>query len=980
MSLLRMEKSSRSGMSHKEQSIGRFPDLESAAENVISIRGARTNNLRNVSIDIPREKFVVVTGLSGSGKSSLAFDTIHAEANRRYMESVSSYARHFMEALDRPEADRISNLSPSISIDQKSVVRSPRSTVGTLTEGYDYLRLLFAKAGIPHCPSCRKPLARRESGDILNEVLSLPDGTRVIFLTRMEQLQRKTEKEALQALSRLGYARVRFHGQIMLVSEALPHASDMLLSEMDAIIDRMTVHDKQPDRERTLDSIETAFKLGRGVMSLLLNEKEERHYSREYRCAACGTELADVTPQTFSFNSPEGACSDCSGLGVKLEVDPDLVVPNQKLSLLEGAIRPWNKSACVSSNGCEDHYEDEGAPVPSGKKETIPSGFELLRAFASKKGIRLDTPVFKLKKSDFHLVLFGESDSDGKKKTFFPGVIALIEKKYQETKSEHVRCNIEKFMASAPCPSCKGKRLRKEALSVVFDGKTIDCVSDMTIEAAVEYFRDLSDHAPTRLPDPSLRAVLREISERIEAVCRVGLGYLQLSRSAETLSGGEAQRIKLATQMKSELSGVLYVLDEPSIGLHNRDTERLVDALKSLRKGGNSLIVVEHDPAVIRASDWVVDMGPGAGREGGEVLFSGTPHDLLSSKTETGAYLSGTRRVSEGRRSKAPKRFLSIIDATEHNLKHVDVHFPLESFVVVSGVSGSGKSTLVTDILSRSLLRRFHGAQCIPGKCRGLKGFELLDKAIVVNQDPIGRTPRSNAATYTGAWAPIRELFAATTEAEKLGFSASHFSFNMRGGRCEVCQGSGMKKIEMYLLPDRYVPCETCRGTRYNDRMLAIEYRGANVSRVLGMTVSEARAFFFDQPAVEEKLRALDEVGLGYLVLGQSATNLSGGEAQRVKLAAELARKSTGKTLYILDEPTIGLHFEDVRRLLIVLDALVDRGNSVIVVEHNSDVIRHADWVIDMGPEGGAAGGEVVFSGPPSDLRKCKRSLTGKYL
>ncbi|MFZ1735575.1 MAG: excinuclease ABC subunit UvrA, partial [Candidatus Moraniibacteriota bacterium] len=581
---------------------------------------------------------------------------------------------------------------------------------------------------------------------------------------------------------------------------------------------------------------------------------------------------------------------------------------------------------------------------------------------------------------DFNEVLFGESGERRSKKPFFPGVIPILEKKYRETKSDHIRSSIEKFMSSSPCPSCKGKRLRPEALWVLFDGKSIDQLSDMPVDQLEQYLLGLLAEASLAKGNRMTAPLLREATERLGAVRQVGLGYLELSRSAETLSGGEAQRIKLATQMKSELSGILYILDEPSIGLHNRDTERLIDTLRALQGQDNSLVVVEHDPAIMRAADWVVDMGPGAGREGGEVLFSGTPKALWQSKTETGAYLSGRRSVSMKKSFRKSKKMLSVIGATEHNLKNVDMHIPLETFVVVSGVSGSGKSTLITDILGRALLREFHGARASIGKHRAIRGMEHIDKAIVVNQEAIGRTPRSNAVTYTGAWTPIRDLFAATTEAEKAGFSASHFSFNMRGGRCEVCQGSGMRKIEMYLLPDMYVPCETCNGTRYNERTLAIEYRGMNVSEVLDMTVTEARAFFFDQSAVEEKLRALDEVGLGYLVLGQSATNLSGGEAQRIKLATELARKATGKTLYILDEPTIGLHFEDIRRLLLILDALVDKGNTVLVVEHNSEVIRHSDWVIDLGPEGGAAGGEIVFAGTPTDLKKCKRSLTGKYL
>jgi excinuclease ABC subunit A len=965
----------------------KVPNPSSGA--VIAIRGARTNNLKGIDVDIPREKFVVITGLSGSGKSSLAFDTIHAEANRRYMESVSSYARHFMEALDRPEVDRISNLSPSISIDQKSIARSPRSTVGTLTEAYDYIRVLFAKVGIPHCPACGKRLDRRDARDILREILAFPDGTRVVFLTKMEQTRKKTEKEALQTLLQSGYARVRFHNQIMQISEALPHASDMLLSEMDAVIDRIVLSSKRPDIERVLDSIETAFKLGHGTLSLVVNESEERHFSREYLCASCGTRVPDMTPHMFSFNNPEGACLACSGLGKKLEIDPDLVLPNKKLSLLEGAIRPWSRTPCSPSRECEDYEEEHSLDGNgnggehkngNGKRETTLGGFELLRNFADRKKIRIDIPVSRLKKSEIQSILYGEPESGRPEKERFSGVIPMLERKYRETKSDHIRTGIEKFMSSSPCPSCEGKRLRKEARSVFFDGKSIDQFSDMPIDRLEAYFLGKITGVPASESDHTTQPLFREIADRLGAVRRVGLGYLELSRSAETLSGGEAQRIKLATQIKSELSGVLYILDEPSIGLHNRDTERLIETLRALQGNGNSLVVVEHDPSIMKASDWVVDMGPGAGREGGEVLFSGTPEELWKSKTETGAYLSGRRKVSEKKSIRKSRQTLSILGATEHNLKNIDAHIPLETFTVVSGISGSGKSTLITDILARALLKNFYGARASVGAHREIRGLDRLDKAIVVNQDPIGRTPRSNAVTYTGAWTPIRDLFAGTAEAEKAGFSASHFSFNMRGGRCEMCQGSGLKKIEMYLLPDRYIACETCGGRRYNERMLAIEYRGMNISEVLDMTVSEARAFFFDQPAVEEKLRALDEVGLGYLVLGQSATNLSGGEAQRVKLATELARKATGKTLYILDEPTIGLHFEDIRRLLIILDTLVDKGNTVLVVEHNSDVIRHADWVIDLGPEGGALGGEIVFAGTPNDLKKCKKSLTGKYL
>lgn len=951
--------------------------------NTIIVRGARANNLKGVDVEIPRDSFTVITGLSGSGKSSLAFDTIHAEANRRYMESVSSYARRFMEAFDRPDVDSISNLSPSISIDQKTVSRSPRSTVGTLTDIYDYLRVLFAKAGSPHCPKCHKPLGRIETKDIVRELLSLPDGTHLMFLAKLDQTRKKTEQEALRVIEQAGYARVRFHGQVMTVGEAAPHASDMILAEIETVIDRVILDRKRPDAERLLDSIETAFKQGHGVLTVTVNDADERRYSSEYVCSACDIRLPEFSPQTFSFNNPEGACPVCSGLGLCREIDPDLVVPNRKLSLSEGAIRPWSKSpyACAARLGGEDPEEEALHGNGNGRRENIGSGFEFLKTMARRRKIRLDIPVSKLKKSDWKIVLFGEEDKlSGSRAARFPGIIPLLMSKYRETKSEHVRTELEKYMVSATCPMCSGKRLRPEALSVRFDGRSIDELVELPVFDLGRYIVDLETNLKTASVDDVFLSVIREIRERLESIERVGLGYLSLSRGAETLSGGEAQRVKLATQMKSGLSGILYVLDEPSVGLHSRDTERLIAALHALREKNNSLIVVEHDSDVLRAADWIVDMGPGAGREGGEVIFSGRANALSKSKTLTGLYLTGKRSVSERKTLRTGKKFLSVLGAKEHNLKNIDVHIPLGVFTVVSGVSGSGKSTLVTDILSRSLARKFFNARTVPGEHRTISGTEYLDKAIIVDQDPIGRTPRSNAATYTGAFSPIRDLFAGTPEAEKMGFSASHFSFNMRGGRCEVCQGGGVRKIEMYLLPDRYVPCETCRGARYNEKTLAVEYRGRNISEVLDMTVTEARAFFFDQPSIEEKLRALDEVGLGYLVLGQSATELSGGEAQRVKLATELARKSTGKTLYILDEPTIGLHFEDIRRLLLVLDALVDKGNTVLVVEHNTDVIRHADWVLDLGPDGGESGGEIVFAGTPRDLKKCKRSITGKYL
>jgi excinuclease ABC subunit A len=937
--------------------------------NNIIIKGARVNNLKNIDVEIPRDSFVVITGLSGSGKSSLAFDTIYAESNRRYMESLSSYARNFMESLGKPDVDAMYHLSPAIAIDQKSISRSPRSTVGTLTEVYDYLRVLFAKMGVPHCPACHGVLRRKTSQEILAEILAFPDNTFCIFLAKLPQTLKKTEKEALKQVEQWGYARVRFHGQIMLITEALPHASDMLLSEMEVAVDRLTLDVKKPDKERLLDSIETAFKLGHGTLTLLVNEKEEYWYSQEYVCHACDIHLPEIAPNIFSFNSPEGACHACAGLGVKLELDPELIVPNKSLSLLEGVIRPWNKTS-------------EGRQVQNGQ-------LGMLEQTSARIGFAMDMPLKKFSAKHLKILLYGEASVLKAKerldlagtKGMFAGIIPMLEKKHQETKSEHLRKEIEKYMLVRMCPSCHGKRLKQESLCVLIDDVSIHDMASLSVSAFRERLSEMLMKTVSKDLKNAMMTLLKEMDTRLLAVEKVGLGYLEISRSAETLSGGEAQRIRLAIQMKSDLTGILYVLDEPSVGLHSRDTEKLIHALQSLKENGNSLVVVEHEPALMAASDWIVDMGPGAGREGGEVIFSGTPKQLWKSKSLTGQYLSGKITISPpNRKLRKPKKYITIIGATEHNLKNIDVQIPLETFVVVSGVSGSGKSSLVKDVLSKSLSKHFYQTKVRAGDHKTIQGLQYIDKVITVNQAPIGRTPRSNAATYTGVFSPIRDLFAETAEAKRDGYDASHFSFNMRGGRCEVCQGGGVRRVEMYLLSDVYVACEECQGTRYNAKTLAIEYRGMNISQILNMAVSEARSFFCDHSLIQEKLRALDEVGLGYLLLGQSATALSGGEAQRVKLATELARKSTGKTLYILDEPTIGLHFEDTRKLLIVLDALADKGNTIVVVEHNIDVIKHADWVIDMGPEGGAGGGSVVYAGVPSGLSKCKKSFTGKYV
>ena len=928
-------------------------------KSVIEIRGARVNNLKNVDVDIPRDSLVVVTGLSGSGKSSLAFDVLFAEANRRYVESLSSYARNFLDGFDKPDVDAIHNLSPAISIDQKSVSRSPRSTVGSMTEVYDYLRILFAKMGVPHCPTCSKVLSRMSVREILDEILALPDGIALLFLTESAQLAGKTEREALHLVNTWGYVRVRFHGEVMPLAQALDHASASESSVIGVVVDRLVLSRARPDKERIIDDIQTAFRLGQGKFTLCLNGLGEEHiYNEEYRCETCNIFLPEFTPSHFSFNSPEGACQKCAGLGVTLEFDPALVIPNKSLSIAEGAIRPWSKMN-------NDRHTGSGPMA-------------LLRECAKRQRFSLDTPLKKLSAKHFDCILSGEKNDD---KDRFPGVIALLEQKYRDTKSDHLRAEIEAFMLTKLCPLCLGKRLKLTSLAVKLAEYSIDDIVRQSTENLLALLKSLRATLLTQGERGMLEPLFREMQTRLAAVEKVGLGYLELSRGADTLSGGEAQRIRLSVQMKSGLSGIIYVLDEPSVGLHSRDTERLINALEDLRTANNSLVVVEHDVAIMKRADYIIDMGPGAGVEGGEVIFAGTPDKLLRSKLLTGQYLSGKRSVSEKKKKRAERgEYIIITGATEHNLKNVDVKIPLGLLVAVSGVSGSGKSSLVHDILSRALSKYFYHAKAVPGAHKKIEGLSAIDKVIAVTQEAIGRTPRSNAATYTGVFSLIRDLFAATAEAEREKFSASHFSFNMRGGRCEHCQGGGLKKIEMYLLPDVYVPCEVCQGTRYNQKTLAIEYHGQNIAHVLRMTVAEARRFFFDQVLIEEKLRVLEEVGLGYLVLGQSATNLSGGEAQRIKLATELARKSTGKTLYILDEPTIGLHFEDVRRLLEVLEALVDKGNTVLVVEHNLDVIKSADWVLEMGPEGGEKGGELIYAGTPEKLKNCKRSFTAKYL
>lgn len=942
----------------------------------IIIRGARVNNLKNVDIDIPRDKLVVVTGLSGSGKSSLAFDVVHAEGNRRYLEGMSSYARQFLDVGAKPDVDKIENLSPTISIDQRSVSRSPRSTVGTLTEIYDYLRVLYAKIGSPHCPQCGTPMLRKTNQEILDEIRALPDNLQIVILAKPKEsgkLRQLSDKEILKNISQLGFARVRFNGKIMLATEASMIASDRIETEIEVVIDRLAVKQKSLDEERILDSIETASRVGGGSMIIYVENNGDRMYNKDFVCQECQTRINEITPRHFSFNNPEGACAHCSGLGITKEVDVDLVIPNQNLSLAEGAILPWSKSN--GRAGGQGNY------------------LNILQALSEKYGLSLSDPVKKLKKDALEIVLFGPEQKEitvrqrdalgGMKEVrmIFEGVVPMIKRKYEEATSEYARGDLEKYMLEKICPVCTGKRLKEEYLAVLVAEKSIDDVANLDLLKLKIFLEELKKMEANEGRRGIIEPLIKDMLIKTGALCDVGLEYLSLARGANSISGGEAQRIRLATQIGSELMGIIYVLDEPSIGLHNRDTEKLINTMQALKNAGNSLVVVEHDEDIIRKADWIIDMGPGAGEEGGQVIFEGDFAKLLKSKTATAEYLTGKKKVTEKKVfRKGNRKAVEIIGAQEHNLKNINVEIPLGKFVAITGVSGSGKSTLVSDILAKALSKYFFKAKAMPGKHGKIKGLDNIDKVININQAPIGRTPRSNAATYTGVFSLIRDLFADTEEARARGYAPSRFSFNMKGGRCEVCQGDGTKKIEMHLLPDMYVKCEACNGTRYNQKTLDIEYQGMNVAEVLDMSASYALRFFKKSPLIVEKLQTLEDVGLGYLRLGQSATNLSGGEAQRIKLATELARKSTGKTLYILDEPTIGLHFDDVKKLLKVLDALVDKGNSVLVVEHNVDVIRNADWVIDLGPEGGDKGGEVVYAGTPDKLKKVKKSWTGKYL
>lgn len=935
----------------------------------IRVVGAREHNLKNISIDIPRDKLVVITGLSGSGKSSLAFDTIYAEGQRRYVESLSSYARQFLGLMEKPDVDRIEGLSPAISIDQKSASRNPRSTVGTVTEIYDFLRLLFARIGHPHCPNCGREICRQTTTGIVDQVLKLggsaTEPLKLFILSPIIRDRKGEHKAVFERIRKSGYTRLRVNGTVMEIDEAEDLSLDKQKKHsIEVVVDRLVLgahlNEQEEDRQRIADSVEKALELGGGQIMLHEVESDTTHvYSENFACAVCGISITEIEPRSFSFNSPHGACPSCHGLGFLMEIEPDLIIPNKSLTIAEGAIKPLVRTANASS-----WYT------------------HLLEAVGQRHGFSSHTPIKDISPSSLQIILYGTGDTEYHVhgyQTPFEGVIPYLTRRYKETDSDFMRGEIERYMIERKCTVCDGKRLKPEVLGVTVGDLSIAAVCDFSIKQAVHFLADLKLNSRE---ETIARLILKEIRERLNFLQNVGLSYLTLERSATTLSGGEAQRIRLATQIGSSLMGVLYILDEPSIGLHQRDNGRLLTALQHLRDLGNSVIVVEHDEETMRQADFLIDVGPGAGESGGTIVAHGTPKEVAENPASvTGQYLSGKRKIAIPQwRQNASKRTLEIVGASEHNLKNVSVTIPLGLFVCVTGVSGSGKSTLINEILAKSLEAKLNRARTFPGKHQQIRGVEHLDKVITIDQSPIGRTPRSNTATYTGLFTIIRDLFALTADARVRGYKAGRFSFNVKGGRCETCKGDGVIKIEMHFLPDVYVTCEECHGKRYNQEALEIHYKGKNIADCLDMTVDEARGFFEAIPGARTKLETLAHVGLGYIHLGQSATTLSGGEAQRIKLASELSRRSTGKTLYILDEPTTGLHFDDVTRLLAVLQALVEKGNTVIIIEHNLDVIKSADHIIDLGPEGGDAGGEVVAEGSPAEVAKVAQSYTGQYL
>lgn len=931
----------------------------------IVVKGAKVHNLKNVSLEIPRDKLIVFTGLSGSGKSSLAFDTIYAEGQRRYVESLSSYARQFLGQMDKPDVESIEGLSPAISIDQKTTSRNPRSTVGTVTEIYDYLRLLYARVGVPHCPKCGKEITQQSVDQIVDQIMELPERSKIMILAPIIRGRKGTHEKVLENIKKQGFVRARIDGEIYDLTEDEVKLEKNIKHNIEAVVDRIIV--KDGIEGRLTDSIETSLKMAEGLVLVNIIGEEDRLYSEHFACADCGISIDELAPRMFSFNSPFGKCERCDGLGTLMEIDEDLVVPNKDLSIRGGAISTWGDSRM--------------------KEESWT--YCVLKALMDKYNFDLDTPYKDLPKKVQEVLMYGEPEKlkvtytkENVKAVYnhsFEGEINNLRRRYMETNSDSMKAEIEKYMSDNPCPKCKGARLKPEALAVAVGGKNIFEFTKMAIREELDFINSIDFSEKDKIISSQ---IIKEIQSRLSFLINVGLDYLDLARTAGTLSGGEAQRIRLATQIGSQLMGVLYILDEPSIGLHQRDNDRLIATLKQLRDVGNTLIVVEHDEDTMREADYIVDIGPGAGEHGGEIVAAGTLEEIMGNENSlTGKYLTGAKKVElPEERRKGNGNFITVKGAKENNLKNVTAKFPLGTLTMVTGVSGSGKSTLVNEILYKGLNKIVNKAKDLPGKFKEITGYENIDKIIDIDQSPIGRTPRSNPATYTGTFDIIRELFSQTQEAKMRGYKPGRFSFNVKGGRCEACSGDGIIKIEMQFLSDVYVPCEVCKGKRYNRETLEVKYKGKNIADVLNMTVEEALEFFENIPRIKNKLQTLMDVGLGYIRLGQPSTQLSGGEAQRIKLAYELSKRSTGKTLYILDEPTTGLHIHDVNRLVKILQRLVDGGNTVIVIEHNLDMIKCADYIVDLGPEGGDKGGTIVATGTPEKIAEVKESYTGKYL
>lgn len=931
----------------------------------IVVKGAKVHNLKNVSLEIPRDKLIVFTGLSGSGKSSLAFDTIYAEGQRRYVESLSSYARQFLGQMDKPDVESIEGLSPAISIDQKTTSRNPRSTVGTVTEIYDYLRLLYARVGVPHCPKCGKEITQQSVDQIVDQIMELPERSKIMILAPIIRGRKGTHEKVLENIKKQGFVRARIDGEIYDLTEDEVKLEKNIKHNIEAVVDRIIV--KDGIEGRLTDSIETSLKMAEGLVLVNIIGEEDRLYSEHFACADCGISIDELAPRMFSFNSPFGKCERCDGLGTLMEIDEDLVVPNKDLSIRGGAISTWGDSRM--------------------KEESWT--YCVLKALMDKYNFDLDTPYKDLPKKVQEVLMYGEPEKlkvtytkENVKAVYnhsFEGEINNLRRRYMETNSDSMKAEIEKYMSDNPCPKCKGARLKPEALAVTVGGKNIFEFTKMAIREELDFINSIDFSEKDKIISSQ---IIKEIQSRLSFLINVGLDYLDLARTAGTLSGGEAQRIRLATQIGSQLMGVLYILDEPSIGLHQRDNDRLIATLKQLRDVGNTLIVVEHDEDTMREADYIVDIGPGAGEHGGEIVAAGTLEEIMGNENSlTGKYLTGAKKVElPEERRKGNGNFITVKGAKENNLKNVTAKFPLGTLTMVTGVSGSGKSTLVNEILYKGLNKIVNKAKDLPGKFKEITGYENIDKIIDIDQSPIGRTPRSNPATYTGTFDIIRELFSQTQEAKMRGYKPGRFSFNVKGGRCEACSGDGIIKIEMQFLSDVYVPCEVCKGKRYNRETLEVKYKGKNIADVLNMTVEEALEFFENIPRIKNKLQTLMDVGLGYIRLGQPSTQLSGGEAQRIKLAYELSKRSTGKTLYILDEPTTGLHIHDVNRLVKILQRLVDGGNTVIVIEHNLDMIKCADYIVDLGPEGGDKGGTIVATGTPEKIADVKESYTGKYL